>query len=59
MGSVDHFTVQQEALDLWLMKLDKATMDRDLITSIYRCVTENYTFKFKNDAMTIQETEFF
>jgi hypothetical protein len=59
LGHVDHFTVQQEALDLWLMKLDKATLERDLISSVYKCVTDNYTFKFKNDAMIIQHTEFF
>ena len=53
-GATDHFAEQKEALDLWLMKLDKATSDRDLISQVYTCVKDYYNSKFKFDAMTIQ-----
>ena len=41
------------------MKLDKATLDRDLISSVYKCVNNYYSYKFKNDAMAILKTDFF
>ena len=41
------------------MRLDKATLDRDLISSVYKCVNDFYSYKFKNDAMAITETNFF
>lgn len=44
---------------MWLMSLDKATLDRDLISSVYKCVNDCYSYKFKNDAMAILKTEFF
>ena len=41
------------------MKLDKAVKDRVLLPSIYQGVQEFTELKYKNDAIDVQEQEYF
>lgn len=59
IGTRDHLAEQQDKLDQWLMKLDKANKEKRLSSDVYESIRDFYDSSFRKNAMSIQETEFF